>query len=835
MTHLLCKFGGGLTACILIASLHAQTASPSSTDTQGDATVKLPSFTVSENQDKGYLAANSVSATRISTPIADLPFAVSAFTPQFIADIGAQDIGDIVMYAAGVSNGSNGFSYQAAFYLRGFQQYPEENGFFEGQYANNYVDASAIERVEVVKGPASLLYGQIQPGGTVNYITKQPEPKRFEKINIQAGSYNFYRGTLDVNEPLIGDTLLFRFNGSVEKSFQFVHPSKEVITVLAPSLKWNITPILSAKLLYQGYKNMMDPQVFLRPQMELETPQSLVNSLYLPNHPGFSQLLNGKVGIDAAAGYPSDGSDFGFLQAYPKFPWDEGIVSNDDYEHVTQDSLNLEIDLDAGSHWKIRGNGVFDHQSLQYRQSESGRAGIAPPDSLIFTNGQWQVSPQWLALTPAQQIANGLAYAQVLNKNPGAGGIETQNGTPAPALFLGNPQYNFNKSNVQVIQGEAAGNYTFNWGTVKPLLGVYYDKSYITAGSASGPGSVAIPNHQTWDLNPSSPTYYVNHQNVSPFSVLTNVSQINNAFTSDQAAYGILNGSFFNDRVMVVGGVRYNHSQSQTVTYGVKVSQGYRATYTTPQIGVGYKLTKELMVYANYSTADQLPSSSFLTTIQTINGVVQSVPSGQAAVQAGKGYEVGVKTTLFQDRVSGYIAAYDIKESKIPQSAGVVLNGVTVNATFDDTEIDSKGVEAEFTFTPIDNWQIFVSASEDDARFTKEPLGELIFIGQGQAYATKTLANLWTRYSFQQPFFKGLWVGGGLTYHGKAFQDFANPGATWPAYKLWNASVGIDWHIHEMPVSFMLNGTNLTNVIYNVASQMRGLPRRFVGSFTAKF
>ena len=808
--------------------------------TEDNGTVKLPSFTVNDTQDKGYLAANSVSATRISTPIADLPFAVSAFTPQFISDVGAQDIGDIVQYSAGVSNGSNGFTFQADFYLRGFQQYPEENGFYEGPHGNNYVDSANIDRVEVVKGPASLTLRAktIQPGGTVNYITKQPMPNAFVTATGEFGSYNFGRASVDVNQPLLGNTLLFRFNGSIENNLEYVQPGHDVIKVLAPSLKWNVTPILSVKILYQGYRNDATPQIFLRPQMELETPASMVASLYNPGYPGFSQLLNGKTGIDAARGITGDGSDPGFLNAYPSFGMNQNITSNNDYEHTEQYSLNNEIDLDLGQHWKLRGSLVIDQQAYTYAQSNSGRAGMAPPNSMQYVNGVWSVSPSWTALTAAQQIAAGLAYAQQLGKNPALGEGNSKTAYCASVLFLGNAQYDWGKGNTHVIQTEAAGDYKFDFGSIKPLFGLYYDGSGNYSGAAATLGTAADPNHQPWDIDPLSPTHYVNHDNLSPISTLNNISPTTWAWTADKAAYGIVNASLFNDTVYIVGGARYNQSISQTYTENGAgaISEGYKATYTTPQAGLGFKVTQNVMLYANYSTADQLPGSAFLTAIQPVNGVLQSVPTTEAAVQTGKGYEVGIKTTLDNDRISGYVAVYKITESAVPQSAGVVEpTGQTLNAIFDNTVITSKGVEAEFTFTPVDNWQIFVSASEDDARYTQEPFGELYFIGQGPPYFTKTLANLWTRYSFATPELKGLWIGGGVVYHGKTFQDMANDGATWPSYPLWNASLGDDWTIQKIPVSLTINGQNLNNAVYNVASQLRGQPRRVVVSLKATF
>src|ERR1051326_6159717 len=74
------------------SALIAQTNNPSSAATATEEVVKLSEFQVTSSADKGYRAGNSVSATRIDTPIKDLPFAISAFTQQFITDIGARDL-----------------------------------------------------------------------------------------------------------------------------------------------------------------------------------------------------------------------------------------------------------------------------------------------------------------------------------------------------------------------------------------------------------------------------------------------------------------------------------------------------------------------------------------------------------------------------------------------------------------------------------------------------------------------------------------------------------------------------------------------------------------------
>src|SRR3954463_10613193 len=176
-------------------TVRAQSNNPSAQATASDDVVKLSEFQVTTSADKGYRAGNSVSATRIDTPIKDLPFAISAFTQQFITDIGARDLFDVVQYAPGVTSSGREFNAGNAVYtIRGFDQSPQHNGFV----GEAYVDTATVERVEVVKGPASVLYGQVAPGGTVNYITKRAQPKPFTSVNLQAGNYDFFRGTIDV-------------------------------------------------------------------------------------------------------------------------------------------------------------------------------------------------------------------------------------------------------------------------------------------------------------------------------------------------------------------------------------------------------------------------------------------------------------------------------------------------------------------------------------------------------------------------------------------------------------------------------------------------------------
>jgi iron complex outermembrane receptor protein len=223
-----------LAACVLtVAALSAQTPPVPDRKTD-DKIVMLNPFEVTTSGDIGYKAASSVSATRIDTPIANLPFAISAITPEFIKDTNSISLYDAVKNSAGVSSGARGFNFGSdAFNIRGFTQAPQRDGFYESDRGNTYVDTVNLERVEVVKGPASLLYGQIAPGGTVNYITKRPMTRAFASVSLAGGSYDYMRATADLNQPLVGEKLLFRINASWNNDLQFVEYSESKTTVVA--------------------------------------------------------------------------------------------------------------------------------------------------------------------------------------------------------------------------------------------------------------------------------------------------------------------------------------------------------------------------------------------------------------------------------------------------------------------------------------------------------------------------------------------------------------------------------------------------------------------------
>jgi iron complex outermembrane receptor protein len=222
------------------ATALAQTAPASTTTPPADEAIKLATFTVVGEED-GYYAPAAVSGTRTKTELINLPMNLNVLTEQFIKDIAATDLVDIVTYTAGLaaSTATSGDTFggdTTGFSLRGFGTHvPYRNGFRRIRI----VDPTNIARVEVIKGPSSVLYGTAFAGGSVNYITKRPvQNRRIMDLTLRAGSNDMYRAELDVNVPAkqkVGPgTLGVRFIGAIEDSDSFVDRMHTDLTVLNP-------------------------------------------------------------------------------------------------------------------------------------------------------------------------------------------------------------------------------------------------------------------------------------------------------------------------------------------------------------------------------------------------------------------------------------------------------------------------------------------------------------------------------------------------------------------------------------------------------------------------
>lgn len=223
-----------------------------------DADTPDEEIVVTGNRRDGYNPVNSSTATGTNTPIRDIPLSIQVVPQQVLQDRNLTELGTALETVGGVAPaGGRGTSiFGANLLIRGFDA--SESVFRDGitYFSLAPLSTNDIERVEVLKGPASVLFGQGDPGGIINLVAKMPLREPLYSVSLSAGNFNTYRGDLDFSGPLTDDkTVRYRLNLSYENygSFRdFVYGERFIIS---PVLTWDIGPNTSLNFYGQYTRN----------------------------------------------------------------------------------------------------------------------------------------------------------------------------------------------------------------------------------------------------------------------------------------------------------------------------------------------------------------------------------------------------------------------------------------------------------------------------------------------------------------------------------------------------------------------------------------------------
>ncbi|MEH2058197.1 MAG: TonB-dependent siderophore receptor [Nostoc sp.] len=192
-----------------------------------------------------YNVPDASTATKTPTPLRDIPQSIQVVPRQSWEDQGAINAID-ALRSVGVIQAFNSPSNGDVFTIRGFQTSNIlRNGLkdYIGGATTGQTQLNDIEQIEVLRGPASVLYGQGNPGGTINFITKQPLSEPYFAASMTVGSYSLYQPTLDISGPLNSDkTLLYRLNVSYFNTESFVDFFNSQRYLIAPVVSWQIDP-----------------------------------------------------------------------------------------------------------------------------------------------------------------------------------------------------------------------------------------------------------------------------------------------------------------------------------------------------------------------------------------------------------------------------------------------------------------------------------------------------------------------------------------------------------------------------------------------------------------
>lgn len=319
---------------------------------------------------KGVVATRSATGTKTDTPLIETPQSVSVITADRVTQQGATSINEALGYTAGVRANVYGVDTRYDWLsIRGFDAYLP--GFFiDGLLARNNntyavwkVEPYGTERIEVLKGPPSVLYGQANVGGMLNVVSKRPLDDPFNEVEIRLGNHARAEAMFDFSGPASEDgKLLYRLTGVLLDTDTQVDFTDQKRVFIAPALTWRPNADTSLTLLGQYMKEDDVANInFLPPEgMLLPNPAGKISRSFFSGEPGYD--------------------------TYQMEQWSIGWLFQHRFDDV----------------WQVRQNTRYRGMDLDYKTIYG--TGIDPLDPRLLTRGNFTSDETVAAFTTDNQI-----------------------------------------------------------------------------------------------------------------------------------------------------------------------------------------------------------------------------------------------------------------------------------------------------------------------------------------------------------------------------------------------------------------------------------------------
>ncbi|MCG7361120.1 TonB-dependent siderophore receptor [Roseomonas sp. ACRSG] len=253
---------------------------------------------------RGFVAEQEITGTKTDTPLIESPQSISVVPRDQIDARQAQTLGEALRYTAGVRGENYGTDSRTDwFQIRGFNA--QDNGIFlnglryNTGYAGSMFETYGLERYEVLRGPTSVLYGQIAPGGLVNMVQRRPTEQQMGEVRLTAGSYGRLQGQGYSSGPLTSDgTWTYGFTGLVRDADTPVDEVKDNRIFLAPTLTWRPTADTSLTLLGYYQRDRTSGNQFLPYEATVErTPFGRVSRSRFTGEEDFDRFNRTQYGV----------------------------------------------------------------------------------------------------------------------------------------------------------------------------------------------------------------------------------------------------------------------------------------------------------------------------------------------------------------------------------------------------------------------------------------------------------------------------------------------------------------------------------------------------------
>ena len=675
------------------AALLGAAAQAQGTQAHGEDDVRIEDTVVVTGQQTPYMRL-SETATKTGQDLMDTPLSVTMLNASFLEDLRTESLADAYPYTLGLSqSGTNANSFT----LRGLSS-SLQNVQIDGLpgLASRFGSPSTanIERVEVLKGPASVLYGLMEPGGLINIVSKRPEAEQATTIGMTAQSHagdasDFGADTggtftLDTTGPLTADgKLLYRVIASAEHIDSFRDGVAYDNLYLFPSLSYQVTPQILATVGLEYVKE------------ESDADDGLV-------------AVNNDVNLMApvTTRYQEDGD----------FDTDDGLVA----------FARLDYDLSENTRIRLNARSVLHEDERKLFENNRVNDAADPLDATLRRRDRHQ-----------------------LNKR----------------------EYHFIDANI---------GHEFETGSVRHnvLFGVNggYEKSDYERIRF---GSVVSPNISVFD-----PVY-----GGAPNAITAGTDRITEYMNYGAYIQDVVDVT---DWFSVMVGGRYDKQEVDFIEQVSDFTDSQSTDAFLPQAGVVIRPNEILSIYASYT-------ESF-----NPNSVERRAADNSAFdPEMGEQVEVGLKTTLFDERLNLTLAHFDIEKSNIVER--------NIDGDFELLgELESSGFEFEMQALPLDNWQVRLGYANVDSIVSASPTAALV--GARNAFAPEHDAFFWTRYNIDRPVFGGV-VGAslGLNYESERYTNAsAATQVELPAYT--RTDVGLYYDVGRY--SLAMNIENLFDETY---------------------
>ena len=635
----------------------------------------------------GYQPLNTSTATLTNMPMLDIPQVVNTVSDNVLEDQHATTLDEALYNVSNVVQTNTLGGTQDAFVRRGFGA--NRDGSIMTNGLRTVLPRSfnaATERVEVLKGPASTLYGILDPGGLINVVTKRPEKTFGGSISATSSSFGGGTGQVDVTGPIDGTRLAYRLTGEYQDEDYWRNFGNERSTFIAPSLTWfgddaTVTVLYS----HRDYKTPFDRGTIFD--------------------------LNTKKAVDVDR----------------KTRFDEPFNVTDGQTDLAQ--LNAEYRLN--SQWTAK----FDYSYSQDKYSDNQ--------------------------------ARVMAYD-----------AKTGNLTRRVDATQGSTQ------RMHSTRADLQGNVDIAGFYNEILTGVSYENYDLLRTDMMRCKNVK-------GFNIYHPVY-------GKLNKCTTVSAADSDQTLKQESYSAYaqDALYLTDKWIAVAGMRYQYyTQYAGKGRPFNVNTDSRDEQWTPKLGLVYKLTPSVSLFANYSQTF-MPQSSIASYI------------GDLPPETSNAYELGAKFDLF-DGVTANIALFDIHKRNVLYNESV--GGETIAKTAG--RVRSQGVEVDLAGSLTENTNIIASYGYTDAKVLEDP----DYAGKPLPNVPRHTGSLFLTYDIHNAIAGNtLTIGGGG--HGVSRRSATN-GADYylPGYFVADAFAAYKMKL-QYPVTLQVNVKNLFDKTYYTSS-----------------